>query len=63
MKGLREERASRGVSQEELAEILGVSRETVCRIERGRPPRHRLKTMIEVWMMSKKENYAKRNKP
>ena len=63
MKGLREERESRGVSQEELAEILGVSRETVCRIERGRPPRRRLKTMIEVWMMSKKENYAKRNKP
>ncbi|QAY72082.1 transcriptional regulator [Agromyces protaetiae] len=33
---LRERRAAAGLSQERLAELLGVSRQTVISIERGR---------------------------
>jgi DNA-binding XRE family transcriptional regulator len=48
---LRAAREAAGASQGDLARLLGVSRSTVNRIERGKQKPHpKLAAMIEVWM-------------
>jgi DNA-binding XRE family transcriptional regulator len=46
---MRRLRRSIGMRQAELARLLGLSRESVVRIERGRVPRKRKQAIIAVW--------------
>ena len=47
---MREIRRSLKMRQAELGRLLGLSRESICRIEKGRPPRKRKLAVIEIWM-------------
>lgn len=48
---MRETRQRLGLSQQALAQVFGVSRSTVNRIEQGRQKPHpQLQAMIEVWL-------------
>ena len=47
---MRELRRSAGMSQADLARLLGLTRESVSRIEHGRVPCKRKQAIIEVWV-------------
>lgn len=47
---MRRLRRSIGMRQAELARLLGLTRESVVRIEAGRIPRKRKQAIIQVWM-------------
>lgn len=51
MHELKRLRKQHRLTQAELGRILGVTRATVCRVERGHEnPGKRLKSLIEVWI-------------
>jgi DNA-binding XRE family transcriptional regulator len=55
---LRRLRRAARMTQHDLARLLGLSRESVCRIEAGRLPHKRKLAVIQVWM--ERERHAHR---
>ena len=60
---MREIRRSLKMRQADLGRLLGLSRESVCRIEKGRPPRKRKLAVIEVWMERNNATRANSERP
>lgn len=53
---VREIRRSLGMGQADLGKLLGLSRESISRIERGRIPRKRKQAVIAIWMERNAQN-------
>ncbi len=51
-KDLRQERQQRGLTQEELANLLGVTMRTVWRWEQGERPNKLGRKAIEIWFLT-----------